>query len=227
MKSLNSQDLYWLTRRLPKEVHTMMINPNYPRIFVGGGWIRETIMGQPPSDIDLFSTSLENCERIATDLLAPSGHRRFNTENAITIHGLGLPVQIITRWLFKAPEDLLASFDFTMCCAALWWDGQWKSMCDDGFYEDLAAKRLHYREPVRVEEPGGSLLRAFKFTARGWNIPLEDIAKVTARMLVDYEENGKGLDTKTVVAYVARKLRSVDPAIDQNGNPTNQHDLVN
>jgi len=100
------------------------------------------------------------------------------------VTGYSIPIQFIHRWTFDAPEKVIASFDFTIASAALWYEkritdkGRWVSLCDDSFYADLAAKRLIYRSPVRVEDAGGSMLRVLKFYQRGYRMPLDSLGAV-------------------------------------------------
>src|SRR3546814_4873776 len=75
-----------------------------------------------------------------------------------------MTVQFITRWTFDNAADLVASFDFTVCQAAIWRNrlGEWKSLISNSFYIDLAGRRLVYTAPEPQEEPGGSMLRVIK-----------------------------------------------------------------
>jgi hypothetical protein len=95
------------------------------------------------------------------------------------------PVQIIHRWTYERPEDLIESFDFTVAKSVVWFDGkEWKSLTHDDFYADLAAKRLVYTKPQRNEDAGGSLLRVLKFYQKGYRIPLDSMAAVVARLVM-------------------------------------------
>ena len=88
---------------------------------------------------------------------------------------------------------MIQSFDYTVAKAAVWCSGystlpgrniEWKSICHDEFYADLAAKRLIYTSPQRNEDAGGSLLRMLKFYQRGYRIPLDSLAAVVARLVM-------------------------------------------
>lgn len=196
---------------------------------LAGGFIRACIAGEPVSDVDLFVPSKAAASELADSLLGP-GKRRIETDNAFTILGHGLPIQVIHRWVFDEPRKIVPSFDFTIACAAIWWedDGKWISACDDRFYPDLAAKRLVYRAPDRNEDAGGSILRLLKFYRRGYQAPLESIAQVVARMLKDVpevnfqkrevilSEGGAAEWEKQMGAVLMGLLREVDPAFDSN-----------
>src|SRR3546814_3214275 len=88
-----------------------------------------------------------------------------------------MTIQFITRWTFPRAADLWASFDFTVCQAAVWRtpDGHWCSTCIDRFYVDLAARRLVYTSPVRDEEASGSMLRVIKYVKRGYSIQVDSL----------------------------------------------------
>jgi len=216
--TLTETDLRFVVSRIPKDIREVMIKN---QLFLGGGFIRETISGGKVNDIDLFSESKEALETIAKYLsIAREGSRVHTTDNAITLLSYPrLPVQFITRWLFTSADDLVNSFDFTVCQAGIYYDrstGKWASVVHDSFYADLAAKRLTYTFPEREEEAGGSMLRVLKFIARGYNIQPNSLAGVIARVAlkVDYALLGKGgIDNneKGVAQVISGLLREVDP----------------
>jgi hypothetical protein len=186
--SLNKEDLDWCVKRLPKKVIKVM--KNFPKeATIGGGYIRSCITGDHLKDIDLFVSSVEVAEKINEQLLNPD-QKTFKTKNAYTIlRGEKPPIQIIFRWLYKNPKDVLLDLDFTICCAAIWFEyGSFKSAIHEMYYSDLAAKRLRYTSPSRIEEAGGSLLRVLKYYNKGYRIMLTSFAKTIARMVISLEE---------------------------------------
>lgn len=214
MRKLEHEDLQWALRRTPARLLELM--KQNPGLMVGGGFLRAIVSaGEQPSDIDVFAWSPEDAHTLAAHLAAYEDGRTHATENAITVKGYGLPVQFIHRWTFEEPEEMLASFDFTIACAAFWWDDlseNWTSLCDDRFYADVAAKRLVYRSPVREEEPGGSMLRVLKFYQKGYRIPLDSLGAIISRLVfgnleIDYTE----ADT---AAKITDLLVEVDPSVD-------------
>ena len=132
----------------------------------------------------------------------------------------------------------MQSFDFTIARAAIWWastgtlvdnvaktetpQGVWRSTCDERFYPDLAARRLVYCSPVRIEEAGGSLLRVLKFYQRGYNIPMDSLGAVLARITdsIDFRKIEAGGDLEPareeerLAKVITGLLREVDPLID-------------
>lgn len=223
MKNLEYQDMQWLLRRAPKNLLTLMKEVG-PNIVAAGGYVRSVIANEPINDIDLFCPTQELAKEYAEKL---SGRFKIiETDNAYTVRNpgrRGFSIQFIHRWIFDKPEDCLASFDFTIACAAFWFDGEkWCSMCDDRFYADLASKRLIYRSPIRNEDAGGSMLRVLKFYQRGYRIPVDSLGAVMARMVsaVDFEDVALSarLNSTTREFQIAKVLtgllREVDPNID-------------
>jgi len=233
---LTSEDLRLVVTRLPMDVRKLMMKAD---VILGGGFIRETIAGNQPKDIDLFGSS-GDVLRIAAELLCVGRQgRKYSTDNAITVlSGNRMPVQFILRWLFAQPSDVVESFDFTVCQAAIWYDKKeaaWKSVISAGFYPDLAARRLVYTFPRREEEAGGSMLRVRKFLQRGYSIQAPSLAGVIARiaMAVRWDEiarkNGDGYASERSVALIiSGLLREVDPNITVDGlDVVDEHEAIN
>lgn len=222
---LNDRDVLWICRRLPKAIEQFLYENDEDPIILGGGFIRACIAGETPNDIDFFVPSTEAAESLADSFLdlakAEDPHRAHlvRTENAFTVLGFSLPLQIIHRWTFPDAFKLIESFDFTIARAAIWHSKTgWSSVRDDAFYEDLAAKRLVYRSPVREEEPGGSMIRVLKFYERGYRIPLDSLGAVIARLVSKVEKRDDYPDDeaareKWTADVVAGLLYEVDPLI--------------
>jgi hypothetical protein len=196
----------------------------YPNVlFAAGGFIRSCITNEHVSDIDLFTPSKEQARDLAQELASASTSGKIHeTDNALTVKGFRTPIQFIHRWTFTKPEDALESFDFTIAMAAFWCDktSGWQSCCGDRFYQDLAAKRLIYRSPIRNEDAGGSMLRVLKFYQRGYRIPLDSLGAVIARLNSGIEwddlplHRTSGNRERAVAMVVTGLLREVDPLID-------------
>jgi len=214
---LNQYDLQWCVRLLPKALRDIM---KKEEIVVAGGYVRSCVTRETVNDIDLFIPERDYALHLAAALSV--GAKPHRTVNAITVRGLKYPVQFITRWVYDAPQEVLSSFDFTICQAAFWWDHycqRWASAVSDDFYVDLAAKRLVYTNPVREEAPGGSMLRVLKYYQRGYRITIKSLSDVIARLahgvrfdyrMVCVDE----LDTLLFAHVVKGLLHEVDPSID-------------
>jgi hypothetical protein len=218
MNELSDYDLLLAVRKLPHILIEMM--KKYPgRIFVAGGYLRSVITGDSISDIDVFTDTPELARACANELAQEVKKKLVETKNAFTIYTHPHPIQFIHRWTFKKPEECVQSFDFTIARAAIWWEEgdvimpHWCSTCDERFYPDLAARRLVYCSPVRIEEAGGSMLRVLKFYSRGFRIPIDSLAAVMARTVsgVNHLEN---MPEHEVAMVITGLLREVDPLID-------------
>lgn len=221
MRKLNDHDLKWAVRRLPKDVRTMLVK-HKGELFVAGGFLRSIITNEPINDIDLFSPSKDYAKACATELAA--GGRIYETDYAFSLSDKKPMTQFIHRWAYTDAESLVNSFDFSIACAALWFDGsEWQSICCDSFYEDLSAKRLVYLRPVRNEDAGGSLLRVLKFYQRGYRIPLDSFAAVIARLDRGIDrskvEHGEFEPEQQYEKIVLGLLREVDPNTPMEGFP--------
>jgi len=118
MPTINQYDLKWCVKKLPKKLRDLI---KKEEIVVAGGYIRSTILGDPVNDIDLFIPEKEMAKSLAMSLVDDKENKLITTENAITIKGLKYTSQFITRWTYDNPENILNSFDFTICQAAFWW----------------------------------------------------------------------------------------------------------
>lgn len=219
MNKLDKNDLAWAVRRLPKKLVEVMKSEEWcNNIFIGGGFIRAIIAQEKINDIDIFVKSPAEAEFLSLKL-ADEKKDVIKTDNAYTVKGK-IPLQIIHRWVFEKPEDVSNSFDFTVCCAVLFINRETKnfdSFCDQRFYVDLSSKRLVYRNPIRNEDAGGSLLRVLKYYQRGYRIPLNSLSDVIARLMsvVHLEEVTGGLQNQGQISHVVcGLLRVVDPDID-------------
>jgi len=215
--SLHPNDLQFVVARIPKDIRKMMMSH---QIYLGGGFIRETIAGSKPNDIDLFGATTDVLDLAAQVLCGEREGRIVRTENATTvISGTRMPVQFIRRWLFNVPGEVIDSFDFTVCQAVIWHaGGQWFSTIGDDFYRDLAARRLVYTHPQRNEDAGGSLLRVRKFIARGYSIQAYSLAGVVARLVMAVRQDSKhASDEIGLTRVMTGLLREVDPLIIVDG----------
>lgn len=226
MQELQRQDMQWLLRRAPRNLISLMKEAG-DSLIAAGGYVRSVVANEKINDIDLFCPT-KQLAKVYADRLS-GRYKVHETDNAYTVRNPNsrLTVQFIHRWTFPNPETCLESFDFTIACAAFWFDQRdlmWRSMCDDRFYADLASKRLIYRSPKRNEDAGGSMLRVLKFYQRGYRIPVDSLGSVMSRMVVaiDMEgvETSMRIDNTTREKQIAKVLtgllREVDPDIDPN-----------
>jgi hypothetical protein len=232
MNNLSKNDMQFVVSRLPKDIRDLM--QRHP-LFLGGGFVRATIAGEKPSDIDLFGPDEDVLDACANNLVANrAGARKIHTKNAITLYqSPRLPVQFITRWMFGDAVHLAESFDFTIAQAVIWYDRapnppptRWLSWTAESFYADLAAHRLVYTRPKRNEDAGGSLMRVRKFLARGYNIQPGALAAVIARLMAGVDRNRVDTgDEAATSAVLEGLLREVDPLTVIDNQPITDEDV--
>jgi len=184
MVKLNKYDLMTVVRRLPKSIKDLMIQPKYHnKVFIAGGCILSIITNEKIKDYDILVSDKETAKELRDDFLKYQNTTVYETKNAYTIKGLGIPIQIIYRWNFNLPNEVIESFDFTVSCSCVYFDGQYyQGICHKQYYEDISSKRLTYTHPIREEDPAGSFLRLLKFYKRGYQIPLDSLASVMTRL---------------------------------------------
>jgi hypothetical protein len=232
---LNKHDLNFALRRMPGALRRLMLSEFWRgKVFVGGGFLRSVVSNEPVNDVDVFVTSKDDAMLVAkllvfdqfkrtVPLVADTEARErflkahiYETDNALTLRHFSPTVQIIHRWTFSRIEDIIKSFDFTVCCAAIRVksDGEWEGRAHERFYPDLAAKRLVYLSPIREEEPGGSMLRVLKYYQKGYRMPLDSLAAVMARMFLAVDWNKALHHPDEVPQLLTSMLRAVDPLVD-------------
>jgi len=228
MTTLTLADLNFVLSRLPKDVRSLMMDN---KIFCGGGFIRSIIANEKVNDIDLFGESKDSLSAIAYRFASDRKVKVHETDNALTLLcAPRLTVQFITRWVFDDAWKVSMSFDFTVCQAVIWYDGEnkeWKSAISDSFYSDLAARRLVYTCPERNEDAGGSILRVRKFLSRGYNIQAQSLARVIARLIMGVKDQGDFKDEKWLGTILTSLLREVDPLLVVDGvEIANEHEVI-
>lgn len=220
MNALSDSDLAFAVRRLPTDIRSLLTDYE-GLLFVGGGFIRAVIAGEKPSDIDIFGPSKQVLEDAAKKLAERRGEntRLHTTRNAITVISMGrITIQFITRWTFSDPRECARSFDFTICQAVIWrGPNGYASWCPETFYTDLAARRLVYTMPSRDEEAGGSLMRVLKFTRRGYNVQVESLGRVVARLAKSVRWDEVESDELRAGQILTGLLREVDPSMAIDG----------
>lgn len=189
MRHLPDDALAKVVEALPGEVKEVLFV--FPQLFVAGGAIRAILVGEPVKDIDIFTTSLDAIPHAVARYikeLSPWGdwkEQQTPCTRTVTVANSPIPpVQFINNAAYESPEQCVNQFDFTVCQAALWHNGDgWSSLCTNEFLRDVADKRLVYTAPNRVEAPGGSLWRAIKYIQRGYSITQMELARLVERLV--------------------------------------------
>lgn len=156
----------------------------YPRtIWIAGGFIRSFLNGETICDIDVFGCDLMYMGMAIEACRAETKAAMKKTRYTITMDGAIAPVQFITSAVYPNARHCIDLFDFTVCQAAIWYQGgRWHSACSEYFHQDLEKKRLRYTSPNRVDEnPIAWLYRVKRYVDKGYFLPDEDRLKLLER----------------------------------------------
>jgi len=209
---LTSEDVIRVVSGIPADIREIMHDTG---AYLAGGAVRALVAGEPVSDFDLFSVDKDAALRLATTVTAKrygvGATTSMTTDNAITVLTVGrAPVQCILKFSHADPGAMIAMFDFTVVQAAVWLRDDWRSVCSDGFYPDLAARRLTYTYPIGDGDACGSILRMRKYLAKGYTIQAPSLAGIVARLVCTTPEL-TAKSEKEVADAVLGRMREVDP----------------
>ena len=145
-------------------------------VVLAGGFIRDTLLGLPVSDLDIFCKSKE----LAKSLSEVDGELGIlETSCSFTRIVDGLKIQYIYSRPFEAALPLIEDFDFTCCGVALvWYFSSWIWYKVDGFESDASDMKLVFRCAEFNKGNLNALGRAFKFVQKGWYLPEAEQVKL-------------------------------------------------
>lgn len=146
---------------------------------IAGGFIRSYYAKEPVSDMDLYfecPTSLNDFYRL---LLESGWTTAADTENAITVIKGGSTVQLV-KFLYQDAIGVIEAIDFTICAACCTTDIKPMVIMHDRFLRDVRNKELVFKNS---DVPIGSLIRAFKFTSRGYSISEDCIYSIAKEII--------------------------------------------
>ena len=127
--------------------------------WLAGGAIRRALMGKPPADFDFFFASQEQYDEVYAKLGEPRYTNKFNA----TFDVEGMKVQIIMHKFFADVDELIDSFDYTICQFV--WDGEglhYPSVAlIDAINERLVVHKITYGI--------SSMRRLIKYTSQGYH----------------------------------------------------------
>lgn len=141
--------------------------------WLAGGAVRRIISGQKlDSDYDLFFTSLENLELFWAGIEKDKNikiTKEISSEHNVTLildckeyEIENLKLQLIKIEFYSSLEEVLRSFDYTLCQFGL--DGN-KLVCGETSLWDLGRKRIVINT---ITYPVASLRRLLKYTSQGY-----------------------------------------------------------
>lgn len=182
-------DIQQLRDLIPRPVVATMLE--FPgQLILAGGFLRAILTDMNIKDVDLFVTDSSIVLKVRDALVRHGLVLMSETKNSLTFRGvdLSLPIQLITRFYAPTPEELVKSFDFTICQFAAWvednFDGthEWRTYAPDQAFADLTDSVLRYTMPDRDEDVGASLIRSYKFAGIGYAPDKDTIAKLVGRV---------------------------------------------
>jgi len=165
--NLQIADMQKCLNRLPTEVYELL--KRYPNeLILAGGFIRSTLADERIRDIDLFISKNRKAQIISKTFKEIV----LTTENSYSIKLQKVPqIQICFCWKFTSPKELLNSFDFSICKAAIYHNGnEFLSICSSFFYPDINNKILRplAKQKVDVKTFQKSIVRSAKFFELGY-----------------------------------------------------------
>jgi hypothetical protein len=143
-------------------------------VWLAGGAIRRALLNEPlSSDVDLFFKDEASLAKYRAEITKASETNGFKiisekeNENNIQItiktsDGRIIPIQLIKIRYYNTIEEILGSFDFTIC--QFGYDGV-NLYCGDTALWDLGRKRILVNN---ITYPVASLRRLIKYTQQGF-----------------------------------------------------------
>lgn len=167
--------------------------------WLAGGALRRTLLRQPlASDFDFFFASEGQfnlfCERMKEKGAWQTSKNEHNTtfrlpsvgpkpigENEFSAYQPEIEVQAITTRWYDRLEDVLDSFDFTIC--QFGYDGD-RLVCGDYSLWDLGRKRL---VPHKITFGTASMRRLLKYTNQGFTICAGGLSNILEQVVAEPE----------------------------------------
>lgn len=203
-RKLEDGDVRKIVISLPvKAREALRRNPG--KVILAGGYIRALIASEQVHDVDLFVNSEKDAKQVSNSV-----KMLYKVDDQhLAIDLKGVPVQMVWRYPFKAPYEILDQFDFTITKAAIWFsEGEkgeaagFRSICHESFYSDLARKLLVYSSKREYEQFTG-FPRLLKYTTYGYTIGPKSFAEVIVKLCLslDFEKGFEGLLAQLEAAY--------------------------
>lgn len=163
---------------------------SYGKATVGGGAVRDTLMGRTPKDFDVFihaKLTGKDVEHACRDLVPIKSLPWHRSEPFLrgTFGWHGVEVQILSTE-HKAPDELVDSFDWNVCLFA--YDGAFVQRTDLSDIDVGKELRLN-----RVTFPLSTLRRGYRFSERfGMVLPAETAIELCVRVAADAIKEARG-----------------------------------
>lgn len=213
-RSLEDSDIRRVIYKLPNSVRELL--RRHPgEVVLAGGFIRAVVSGESPRDIDLFVNSDKRSDsrdwmRDAEVYQHSSEIKENDQDWVIKENGLQLGVQVVWRYPFKNPHEILEQFDYTVTKAAIWFDVGNKNIKSDyigiyheRFYQDITRKLLTYSND-RDNEYLMSIPRLIKYIQKGYHIDPASLAALITKtcLSLDLSNGLEGIQKQLEKAYL-------------------------
>ena len=160
------------TRKVPVQagfIYTILENE---RFIIAGGAARSVISKEKIEDIDMFLYDNSNKDEIIKKLVDVGFKVVFECSELVTLNGFGTKVQVIDKARYGSTEELLDTFDFTICQVAIIKQYQdFVVAVMDNTIRDIVYNNLRIN---RIEYPVATLNRINKYINKGYR-PVEDM----------------------------------------------------
>jgi len=128
----------------------LLKNNDAPYFYFGGGCLRDILHGKKPNDYDIFTTSLEDANKLIDILEDLHFQESYRTENSVKLFLLNSQVDVSTEF-FTQPLDKNRDkgYDFTINCIAM--DSDYKLYYHKNFFKhlsDLSLVRVNTSPPL-------------------------------------------------------------------------------
>lgn len=204
---LDEDDIKRIVYALPEQVVELM--RRHPgQVVVAGGFIRATVGGEDVNDIDVFVSDEDEAEKWLDDVKLDFDNKDTYLQVAPTIE-CPHEIQVVWRYPYKEPYEILEQFDYTVAKGAVWFDkgdknnpSNFISLCHERFYRDIARKMLVYeceREVERIE----SIPRLLKYTSYGYSISPASLSDLMVKtcLSMDLSNGFPGMKKQLEAAY--------------------------
>ena len=192
------------------EKHPISVTALKNNAYVAGGAIRSLFTSSPINDYDLFfekESDFNNTLKGLTDF------KFLSTDTAMT-HNDSKTKQIfqLICATYADPENMLDTFDFTICMAA--WKQTGEFIFNDRFLQHCSQKRLCFNTNAKF--PICSLWRALKYIKRGYKLPAIDLIKIALCINNVDLKNRKELK-RQLMGIDTMFLKKLTDALDKDG----------
>lgn len=186
------EDVIRVLKAIPKELICLLENWD-TKLAITGGFIRDIVRGDKPSDIDIAAVD-ETAAREAAAVLCKEVGGKTTFAKAHTVTGYRYPIQIFKAFDSTTPQTSYTKHDFTCNGAAVWHGDKalgfngWMSAHCGFFYPDVAAKRIRILDTQ--QNYGNCVYRMMKMVHKGYHIEPREHAALLINLLEDVKFNG-------------------------------------